>query len=135
MARPAATGRNARDDAQADARAQQEAVEEALAAIAVISAGGLTAMETALADGLRQTVRRLVAIADQIAGERLTVTGSMGQLRPHPLLSEERALRREIEQRLPHVEVRVGNRCTIEAQKRSGSSLRLSLGDLLGADS
>lgn len=91
------------------ARRQHELLERALAKL-VASADGLTETEEAKAEALRQAALRLVEIADVIESEGLVVAGSMKQARPHPLLGEERALRREINDRLSDLDFRVGNR-------------------------
>jgi hypothetical protein len=115
MAGTADSRRKARQpDARARARAQRVAVEAALSALALLPVDGLTATERAQAEGLRQAAGRLVEAAEQIAADGLTVVGSMGQQRPHPLLGEERALRREIADRLIRLEFRVGQRAQLE---------------------
>jgi hypothetical protein len=121
MSRTTRRGQPRPADAQTDARAQQLAVEQALEELAEMTAGGLTDVEAALAEGLRQAARRLVEIADQVANDGLTVAGSMGQLRQHPMLSEERALRREIAVRLPQLAFRVDNRRVVEMFKPTSS--------------
>jgi hypothetical protein len=101
-------------DALASARRQQAKVEEALDDLESVPAGGLTPAEAARAQGLRQAGRRLIEIAELIEREGLTVTGSMGQLRPHPLLSEERALRKEITDQLPKLDYQIRQRATCD---------------------
>jgi hypothetical protein len=108
------TGGASQPDGRVGARAQLIAVEAALSGIGSLPAGGLTAVESAQAEGLRQAAGRLVEVAEQIQAEGLSVLGSMGQRRAHPLLGEERTLRREIAERLVKLEYRVGQRAQLE---------------------
>jgi hypothetical protein len=90
------------------------AVEAAVARLSGLLVGGLREGEQAQLAGLRQIARRLVEIAGAIQSEGLTVAGSKDQVRPHPLLGEERALRRQLGEELRKVEYRLGERARLE---------------------
>ena len=82
-------------DPAAGARTLVAAAEQTLNDL-VRSTGGLTALELAEAERIRQACRRLLQCAEELAGNELVVAGSMKQARPHPLLKVEQDLRREI---------------------------------------
>ena len=58
---------------------------------------GLAAHETAILVQCCRVVDRLDAIEGELSGAELTVTGSTGQPRAHPLLAEQRAQMRVLE--------------------------------------
>src|SRR5438445_12367084 len=84
------------------AKRLERLVAEALSGLEADCGGRLAPTEAVCAELLRQAARRLVECAEQITADGLVVAGSMKQLRPHPLLSQERALRKEIDRQLPH---------------------------------
>jgi hypothetical protein len=78
-----------------DLSERSQAVWAGLAADVQTLLGGHELDFAALADGLRLR-DRLAVIRQTLQADGLTVTGSLGQVRPNPLLNEERALRREL---------------------------------------
>jgi hypothetical protein len=101
-------------DAVAQALALQASVEAALAELAAKHPDGLTAAEETETLALRQAAGRLVQVAEQIAKDGLMVPGSMGQMRLHPLLGEERGLRKEISVQLRQLTFLSGQRALVE---------------------
>ena len=77
----------------------------------------LSARERLEVELIRTEVERLAEIDRRLHDEGFTVSGSKGQLRPHPLLSSEGSLRRELVQHLRTLEWRIGNRVTLERLK------------------
>lgn len=62
----------------------------------IAEGGPLRETEKLILDNLLAAQRRLDQLDAIIQAEGVTVSGSKGQLRPHPLLTEQRALRGEI---------------------------------------
>jgi hypothetical protein len=87
------------DDLSASSRALWPGLVADLAVAAMASSRATTAAAHVdlllLADVLRAR-DRLDDIAAQIGKDGVTVNGSQGQIRPHPLLAVERALRAEV---------------------------------------
>jgi methylphosphotriester-DNA--protein-cysteine methyltransferase len=79
------TNKTPNTDAAAGARALVAATEQTLNDL-VRSTGGLTPLERAEAERIRQACRRLLQCARELAGSELVVAGSMKRARPHPLL-------------------------------------------------
>src|SRR5438105_8824976 len=100
-------------DAVTGASALVAAVNETLAALAT-SSGGLSALELAEEQRIRQACERLLQAAAKLAAEDVVVAGSMGQLRPHPLLKVEQELRREITDALRKLDQCAENRVLFE---------------------
>jgi len=75
----------------------------------------LSAREEIQAELIRRTGERLAEIDRRLAEDGLTVSGSQGQLRPHPLLSFEAGLRRELVHNLQRLQSAVEVRAAIEA--------------------
>jgi hypothetical protein len=73
-----------------------------------------TAGERFRASLLRRGVKQLAAIEAQIEQEGLTVTGSRGQARPHPLLAQAAALHRDLDNRYRRFELDVGLRAQFD---------------------
>jgi hypothetical protein len=90
------------------------AVEAALADLPIQVGVELTALEAIEVELIRRTAERLAEVAHRLAEESVTVLGSQRQLRPHPLLSAEASLRRELTQRLRQLEFRVRSRTQVE---------------------
>ncbi len=74
----------------------------------------LSSAEAIQAELLRRAAERLSEIDQRLAEETLTVSGSKGQLRPHPLLASEASLRRELIHGLQQLEFRLRNRAQVE---------------------
>jgi hypothetical protein len=100
-------------DVAAGASALVAAVNETLAVLAR-SSGGLSALELAEEQRIRQACERLGQAAARLAAEDVVVAGSMGQLRPHPLLKVEQDLRREITDALRKLDQCAENRVLFE---------------------
>jgi len=103
------------------ARARQErndsflaAIDEALAELPGRLHTQLTTLEEIQAELIRRAGERLTEIDQRVAVESLTVAGSHGQLRPHPLLTLEAGLRRELIHTLQQLEFRVRNRAFVD---------------------
>jgi hypothetical protein len=94
--------------------ALQLALEKALADLPERIPGGLSPLERVEAERIRQAGERWAECGAQLAADGLTVEGSMEQLRPHPLLKIEQALRREITEGLRKLIWVVGQRATLE---------------------
>src|SRR5579872_117953 len=71
---------------------------------------GMGALEVALAARTRAACARLLECAARLAADELMVTGSTGQLRPHPMLKVEQELRKEIAAALADLTFRVEQR-------------------------
>ena len=61
-------------------------------------ATGASAVDLALLADLLRACDRLAQLRELLERDGLTVTGSQGQVRPHPVLAVESALRREVAQ-------------------------------------
>ncbi len=81
--------------APADLSPESRADWPGLAADVLATLGGAEVDFTMLGDMLRGR-DRLAQVRDVLEREGLTVTGSKGQTRPHPLLVTESVLRREV---------------------------------------
>jgi hypothetical protein len=68
---------------------------------------------------LREGVRQLATIEAQIASEGLTVPGSRGQRRPHPLLSQSTTLLRDLDNRYRRFELDVKLRAQFDRAQAS----------------
>jgi P27 family predicted phage terminase small subunit len=82
-------------------------------------AGGAEVDFALLADVLR-AVDRLADVRGAIDRDGVTVTGSKGQLRPHPLLVTESVLRREVAQGLDRLGVTPARRSRYSRVDRRG---------------
>jgi P27 family predicted phage terminase small subunit len=109
--------------APADLSAQSRAAWLGLAADVEQTLGGAAVDFDALADHLRAK-DRLVQVRAVLAVEGLTVSGSKGQTRPHPLLVTESVLRREVAQGLTRLSLDASSRwrCRVDGGriKRDG---------------
>ncbi len=85
--------------------------------------GGHEADFTLLANVLRAE-DRLAGVAKAIGLDGVTVTGSKGQLRPHPLLAVETVLRREVAEGLDRLRLSPAKR---DAYWKVGRSGRLTV--------
>jgi hypothetical protein len=90
------------------------AVEAALAELPQRIPSGLSPLERVEAERIRQAAERWAECGTQLATDGLTVEGSMDQLRPHPLLKIEQALRREVSEGLRKLIWLVDQRATVE---------------------
>jgi predicted transcriptional regulator len=100
--------------ADGDAALVVVAVEAALTDLRRRCNDALIPLETVQELLLRQAAHRLLECSEQIETEGLTVEGSKGQIRPHPLLDRERAPRREIVEQLKKRDWFAGNRARVE---------------------
>lgn len=90
------------------------AVEAALADLPTHFGTELTALEAIEVELIRRAAERLAEVDQRLAEEGATVPGSQRQPRPHPLLSADASLRRELTQRLRQLEFRVRSRAQVE---------------------
>jgi len=80
-------------------------------------AGGLVPIELVREQRIRCSAEQLLRCAAVLADSELLVPGSTKQLRPHPLLKEDRDLRREITEALQELIFRATNRSMLDEAK------------------
>jgi hypothetical protein len=90
------------------------AVEAALAQLPLRLGTQLSPTEQIQAELIERVAERLAEVDERLSAEGLTVAGSQGQPRQHPLLALEAGLRRELMQSLQQLEFRVENRARLE---------------------
>jgi Phage terminase, small subunit len=86
---------------------------------------GVGALERALTARLGSALAQLRACAEQVAEDGLVIAGSMGQLRPHPLLKTLADLRREVADGLKEVSFRISEGARIEQANRIARDMRM----------
>lgn len=104
-------------DPPGDLSADSRALWPGLAADVVSAMGGAEVDFLRLADVLRAR-DRLAAVTVALERDGVTVAGSKGQLRPHPLLTTEASLRREVADGLAALKLGARDRYNLRVRAR-----------------